>query len=306
VARRSGLGRGLGALIPGETDEMHAVVDGGGSAYRELPISVISPNRWQPRENFDDEELASLAASITAIGVLQPILVRSLGDADYELIAGERRWRAAQMAGLTSIPALIREAADQSSLEQAVVENLHRSDLNPLEEGAAYQHLIDEFELTQDQVAKRVGKSRSAVTNLLRLFQLPPEVQSMLASGALSAGHGRALLGIESAAERVRMAKSAVAKSTSVRELERQVKGQESSVQTGSAGKSTARSPKKSPPVLKPPALLELEELLEDHLATRVEVNIGSGHGQLVVEFADLDDLERLYLCMVDGKKDHE
>ena len=128
----------------------------------------------------------------------------------------------------------------------------------------------------------------------------------MLASGALSAGHGRALLGIESAAERVRMAKSAVSKSTSVRELERQVKGQESSVQTGSAGKSTARSPKKSRPVLKPPALLELEELLEDHLATRVEVNIGSGHGQLVVEFADLDDLERLYLCMVDGKQDHD
>ena len=192
MARRSGLGKGLGALIPTE------VVGDRASALREVPISSIRPNALQPRTHFDEEAMSSLAASIQELGVLQPVLVRAIDGADesYELIAGERRWRAARRAGLQTIPVLVQaRPTDVHSLEQALVENLHREDLNPLEEAAAYQQLIDEFGLTHEQVATRVGKSRAAVTNTLRLLQLPSGVQRALAEGTISAGHARALLG---------------------------------------------------------------------------------------------------------------
>jgi len=192
MARRSGLGKGLGALLPTE------VVGDRRSALREVPISSIRPNALQPRSHFDEEAMSSLAASIRELGVLQPILVREVdGEAEsYELIAGERRWRAARRAGLQTIPVLVQTAtSDVHSLEQALVENIHRADLNALEEAAAYQQLIDEFEFTHEQVATRVGKSRTAVTNTLRLLQLPSGAQRALAENTISAGHARALLG---------------------------------------------------------------------------------------------------------------
>src|SRR5271166_6468342 len=191
MARRSGLGKGLGALIPTEA------VSDRGSALREVPISSIRPNVLQPRTLFDEEAMVSLAASIRELGVLQPVLVRAVDDGDesYELIAGERRWRAARRAGLQTIPVLVQVADDVASLEQALVENLHRVDLNALEEAAAYQQLIDEFGLTHEQVATRMGKGRATVTNTLRLLQLPAGAQRALAERTISAGHARALLG---------------------------------------------------------------------------------------------------------------
>ncbi|MEY2588992.1 MAG: ParB family transcriptional regulator, chromosome partitioning protein, partial [Acidimicrobiaceae bacterium] len=191
MARRSGLGRGLGALIPAEVSG----VDQAETALLEVPVSQITTNPNQPRRSFDEEALASLTASVRELGVLQPLLVRPGGDDRYELIAGERRWRAAKRAGLPSVPVIVRTVDDTTSLEQALVENLHRQDLNALEEAAAYQQLIEDFHLTHDQVAAKVGKSRAAVSNTLRLFQLPPAIQKLVADGQLSAGHARALLG---------------------------------------------------------------------------------------------------------------
>lgn len=304
MARRSGLGRGLGALIPGEVPEGGVPDDANiaGAAYRELPVSAVVPNRRQPRGQFDDAALAELAASIREVGVLQPILVRSLGHDEFELIAGERRWRAAQLADLITIPALVREVAEQASIEHAIVENLHRSDLNPLEEAAGYQHLIDEFGLTQDAIATRVGKSRSAITNLLRLFQLPAAVQGLLADGELSAGHGRALLGLDSSDDQLKMARLSVREGLSVRELERRVKGDDGSLPTRSGPSGAKRSPRGRSDSTKPPALLELEKRLADHLQTHVDVAMGASKGRVTIDFAGLDDLERLYLAMVEGK----
>ncbi|MDH4148549.1 MAG: ParB/RepB/Spo0J family partition protein, partial [Acidimicrobiia bacterium] len=189
MSRRSGLGRGIGALIPTDlVNESHGDL-------RELPISSVVPNRFQPRAEFDEETLASLADSVRELGVLQPILVRPTDGDRYELIAGERRWRAARQAGLGVIPAIVRRLEDDTSLEQALVENIHREDLSVLEEAAAYQQLIEEFGLTQDEVAKRVGRSRSAVANTVRLLQLPPRIQRLVRERKLSAGHARALLG---------------------------------------------------------------------------------------------------------------
>ncbi|MGH9269581.1 MAG: ParB/RepB/Spo0J family partition protein, partial [Acidimicrobiales bacterium] len=214
MARRSGLGKGLGALIPTELAQDPTGV------FQELPIDVISPNTHQPRRHFDEEALTSLAASIRELGVLQPVLVRPAGDGAWELIAGERRWRAARRAGLRTIPALVRTVSDAASLEQALVENLHRADLNPMEEAAGYQQLIEEFHLTPVELAARVGKSRSAISNTLRLFQLPPAIQRLLADGELSAGHARALLGTPDRGFQESLARRAVAESLSVREVE--------------------------------------------------------------------------------------
>ncbi len=294
MQKRSGLGRGLGALIPTE------IAGGAGATLLDLPTSAIEPNRLQPREHFDEETLASLTASIRELGVLQPVLVRRLGDDRYELIAGERRWRAAKRAGLPSIPALVREVDDRQSLEQALVENLHRQDLNVLEEAAAYSQLMDDFNLTQEEVAQRVGKSRSAVANTLRLFHLPPMVQRFIADGRLSAGHARAILGTPDRAIQEVLAGEAVEKGWSVREVEAAVRAQvtaapEESTATDVGG--TAAPEERSPlhPSLREPALLELEELLSARLDTRVNVSIGAKRGRIVVEFADLDDLERIY-----------
>lgn len=293
--RRSGLGRGLGSLIPTET----RVADDG-EALREIPVSAIAANEYQPRNRFDEEALVSLTDSVRELGVLQPILVRESGDNRFELIAGERRWRAARRAGLATIPAIVREVDDRHSLEQALVENLHREDLNALEEGAAYQQLIDDFDLTQDEVAVRVGKSRSAISNTLRLFQLPGSVQRMVASGDISAGHGRAILGTPDRSEQERLAKRVVAEGLNVRQLEELVRGSAKAITEAVPGRSSSGGRVGE---TKPAALLELEQLLGDHLSTRVTVSMTSGRGRMTIEFADLADLERVYRVILAGEQ---
>lgn len=290
MARRSGLGKGLSALIPQEavTDRSSALVD--------MPIASITPNPNQPRVHFDEETLASLTASIKELGVLQPVLVRPLAEDRYELVAGERRLRAAKRAGLQSIPALIKDIDDSSSLEQALVENLHRQDLNPLEEAASYQQLIEDFGFTHEVLATRVGKSRAAITNTLRLFQLPPSIQRMVQEGRLSAGHARALLGTPDRAFQEALARRAVAEGMSVRAVEDAVKAR------GEGGSSDGQAPQPAQPRLRPPGLLELEELLSNHLDTRVKVEMGSKRGKVVVEFATLEDLERIYRAMTEPR----
>lgn len=301
MGRRSGLGRGLGALIP--TD----ITGSEGSALREVPVESIAPNPHQPRAYFDEEALAALTASVAELGVLQPILVREVGEDRFELIAGERRWRAAKRAGLPSIPVVVRTVDEVLSLEQALVENLHREDLNPLEEAAAYQQLMEDFSLTQEQVAQKVGRSRSAVANTLRLFQLPPSIQRLVAENQLAAGHARALLGTPDRAFQEDLARRIVARGLSVREAEEAVRlhndepGEaESDGSSDSAGPTGPPSSKR----LRPPGLLELEELLADHLDTRVKVSMAgaNGRGKMVVEFAGLEDLERIYRAMTEGR----
>ncbi len=291
MARRSGLGRGLGALIPTE------VTNEGSAALLELPVGAVSANNFQPRRHFDEEALASLTASVRELGVLQPILVRPLEEGRYELIAGERRWRAAKRAGLQTIPAIVRAATDVASLEQALVENLHRQDLNALEEAAAYQQLIEDFHLTHDEVAARVGKSRSAVSNALRLFQLPPTIQRLVADGQLSAGHARALLGTPDRGFQESLAKKAVAEALSVRDVEEAVR-RRNELAGQLSGSTTARPP--SGKQLRPPGLLELEDLLAGYLDTTVKVEMGAKKGRLVIDFATLEDLERIYRAMTE------
>lgn len=289
MARRSGLGRGLGALIPSDV-----LRDSGSLA--ELSVTAIRPNPRQPRAHFDEEALAMLTASIREVGVLQPVLVRQAGDEDYELIAGERRWRAARRAGLATVPAIIRSASAGESLEQALIENLNREELNPLEEAAGYQQLIEDFELTHEQLSARVGKSRVAITNSLRLFQLPPSVQRLVAEGRLSAGHARALLGTPDRAFQEALARKAANEQLSVRAVEEAVR------ERGRAGASEVSSddPRPATHRLRPPGILELEELLADWLNTRVRVDMGAHRGKVVIEFATLEDLERIYKAMTE------
>ena len=293
--RRSGLGKGLGALIPGG--------DGGAagqssSVLQEVPIGLVEPNPFQPRTSFDEETLLALSASIRELGVLQPILVRPLDSGRYQLIAGERRWRAAKRAGLATIPALVRDATDRASLEQAVVENLHRNDLNALEEAAAYQQLIEDFEMTHDEVATRVGKSRSAVSNTLRLLQLPSSIQHLVANGRLSAGHARALISSPDRAFQERLARRVVDDGLSVRAVEEAVKARNGEPE--SSEEMVGQPAPGSSPRLRPPGLLELEELLSGHLDTRVKVEMGSKRGRVVIDFATLEDLERIYRKVTD------
>jgi ParB family chromosome partitioning protein len=311
MARRSGLGKGLSALIPseatGETD----------SLLRVVPISHIRPNAYQPRSHFDEESMGALAASIREVGLLQPVLVRELEDEEdsYELIAGERRWRAARRAGLQTIPVLVQVADDVASLEQALVENLHRVDLNALEEAAAYQQLIDEFGLTHEQVATRMGKGRATVTNTLRLLQLPTGAQRALAERTISAGHARALLGTPDRALQEKMVDQIIEEGLTVRAVEELVRqggselrvvpdapetaeplGAPTGVTSGTTEPSTRRATVRKLPE---PGVLELEDLLSTYLNTRVKVDIQNRRGRLVVEFATLEDLERIYRAMV-------
>lgn len=286
--RRSGLGKGLGSLIPAD-------VEGDEGTFRELNVDEVTPNRYQPRDHFDEESLSALAASIAEVGVIQPIVVRASDDDGYELIAGERRWRAAKRAGLPSIPAIIRDSDDLASLETAVVENLHRQDLNALEEAAAYQQLIEDFALTQDQVATRVGRSRSAVANTIRLLHLPAPVQRLVIEGQLSAGHARALLAAPDAASQQALARRVVKERLTVRDIEELLRGEgEEAVESESASSSSAPT-RETVGTTTDPGVLELEELLAARLETRVKVQLGKGPGRLIVDFADLDDLERIY-----------
>jgi ParB family chromosome partitioning protein len=311
MARRSGLGKGLSALIPSEaTGESDSLL-------RVVPISHIRPNAYQPRSHFDEESMGSLAASIREVGLLQPVLVRQLeGEEDsYELIAGERRWRAARRAGLQTSPVLVQVADDVASLEQALVENLHRVDLNALEEAAAYQQLIDEFGLTHEQVATRMGKGRATVTNTLRLLQLPAGAQRALAERTISAGHARALLGTPDRALQEKMVDQIVEEGLTVRAVEELVRQGGSELRVVPDAPETTEpepstegvTPGVTPPAgrrpaarkLPEPGVLELEDLLSTYLNTRVKVDIQNRRGRLVVEFATLEDLERIYRAMV-------
>lgn len=287
MARRSGLGKGLGALIPTE------VMGDRSTALLDVPVASIEPNQHQPRTAFDEETLASLTASIREVGVLQPVLVREVEDGRYELIAGERRWRAAKRAGLQVIPAIVRTVSDLGRVEQALIENLHRQDLNPLEEAGAYQQLIEDFGLTHEQLSARVGRSRAAISNTLRLFQLPPSVQKMISEGQLSAGHARALLGTPDRGFQEALARRAVSEQLSVRAVEDAVK--ERNALGGGPEERRAR-----PAKLRPPGILELEELLSNHLDTRVKVDLGSKKGRVTIDFGSLEDLERIYRAMTE------
>lgn len=306
MARRSGLGKGLGALIPPE-----AVAQGDGTVFREVPVSSVTPNPYQPRRHFDEEALASLSASIRELGVLQPLLVRMLETGEYQLIAGERRWRAAKRAGLPTVPVIVKDIDDLGSLEQAVVENLHRRDLNPLEEAAAYQQLLDDFSMTHDQLAARVGKSRASITNTLRLFQLPATIQRFVAENQISAGHARTLLSTPDRDFQEKLAQRIVSEGLSVRAVEEEIRiytfgeeGMDSG--TKSTGSKNASGVKSASPEDKPQTqrlrqagLHELEVLLSEHLSTSVVVEEKGKRGRVIIDFADLNDLERIYRAMV-------
>jgi ParB family transcriptional regulator, chromosome partitioning protein len=306
MSRRSGLGRGLSSLIP-QAEQPGSVGVEGRPTLTEIAVGDITPNPNQPRVHFDEESLSELAASIAQIGVLQPILVRATDDG-FQLIAGERRWRAAKRAGLTTVPAVVRVSDDISAVEEALVENLHRADLTALEEAAAYLQLIEDFKLTHEDVAKRIGKSRSAVTNTLRLLGLPPEVQRLLADGKLSAGHARAILGTPDRALQERLAKHAAADGWSVRYTEDVIRN--GGVEPGPQAAPTPTPAPAPKPLdgagltgatrLRPPGLLELEQLLADHLDTRVGVQMGTKRGKVTIDFADLEDLERIYRRIVE------
>ena len=290
MVRRSGLGRGLGARIPNE------VVGDKSASFVDIPTRNIRPNPRQPRSHFDEESLAALTASIREVGVLQPVLVRAIGDDQYELIVGERRWRAARRAGLPVVPAIVRVTNEVGSMEQALIENLHREDLNPLEEAAAYQQLIEDFGLTHEELASRVARSRAAVSNTLRLFQLPPLVQKAVMEGQLSAGHARALLGTPDRSFQEALARRAVDEGLSVRAVEEAVKARNES--GGDLPSSTGTHSR-----LRPPGILELENLLSQHLDTRVKVDMGSRKGRVVIEFGSLEDLERIYRVMTEQER---
>ena len=291
--RPTGLGRGLAALIPepvavppelvGESASDDNKND---SRYVEIPVDSLSPNRLQPRSDFDDERMDELTRSIGEVGVLQPVLVRQTTDG-YELVAGERRWRSARRVGLTTIPAIVRTTDDRTALEHAVVENLHRDDLNPLEEAQAYHRLMDEFQMTQHEVAERVGRSRPAVTNSVRLLQLPDRILGMLRDGQISAGHGRALAGLDDRQVQETVADRIRDEGLSVRQTEDLARDLIQPVQT---------------PVIAPipgsaadAALLEVERLLSARLDTTVKVTTRGRRGRITVAFADRDDLSRIF-----------
>lgn len=285
MARQGGLGKGLGALIPQGAAEHRTPA---GTGYREIPIASIQPNQYQPRDVFDEEALGALADSIREVGLLQPVLVRPAGDG-FELIAGERRWRAARRVGLQVIPALVRETDDNTALEQALVENLQRDDLNPLEEASAYQQLIEDFHLTHEQVAARMGKSRAAVSNTLRLLQLPPSIQKAVRERQIGMGHARAILGTPDRAFQEALARRIVKEDLSVRQVEEAVRVRNDGEAGGTGGDVVTGR-------MRPAGLAELEEMLGDHLETRVKIRLGAGgKGTIAVDFAGLDDLERIY-----------
>jgi ParB family transcriptional regulator, chromosome partitioning protein len=313
VTRRGGLGKGLGALIPtapvappaerpgvvvaaatGEAVVAEpAPAEVPGASYREVPVDEIRPNAKQPRQAFDEDAHEELKTSIKEFGLLQPVVVRETGPGSYELVMGERRWRAGRDLGLPTIPAIVRDTADDAMLRDALLENLHRVQLNPLEEAAAYRQLLEEFGTTHEELANRIGRSRSQVTNTIRLLNLPVPVQRRVAAGVLSAGHARALLTLDDAEAQDALATRIVAEGLSVRAVEELV------VLAGH------EKPSASPPApsrrISAPALTDLADRLSDNFDTRVKVELGRRKGKIVVEFASVDDLERIVGLMVPG-----
>ncbi|MGL5830026.1 MAG: ParB/RepB/Spo0J family partition protein [Angustibacter sp.] len=325
--KRRGLGRGLGALIPAadgqRTDrpvdvffpekeddntssttllpdrpdvsrETLGLVETPGATYAEIDINAIVPNPRQPRTIFDEDELAELAGSIKEVGVLQPIVVRAVGSEStkFELIMGERRWRASQVAGLGAVPAIVRQTSDDDLLRDALLENLHRSSLNPLEEAAAYQQLLDDFSCTHEVLARRISRSRPQISNTIRLLRLPPLIQRRVAAGVLSAGHARALLSLPDGSSMERLAQRIVAEGLSVRTVEELVSSDTRSERKGRQPRSGSRQPE----------LDELAQRLSDHLDTRVALNLGRKRGRLSIEFATVDDLKRIVKLISPGE----
>ncbi|MBU3748858.1 MAG: ParB/RepB/Spo0J family partition protein [Mycobacterium sp.] len=314
--RRGGLGRGLASLIPtgpadggprlgdaaadvvigglptGRLPEDHAgEVENIGAVYRELDPGQIEPNPRQPRQIFDEEALAELVHSIRAFGLMQPIVVREVGPNRYQLVMGERRWRAAQQAGLTAIPAIVRETADDDLLRDALLENIHRAQLNPLEEAAAYQQLLDEFNVTHEELAGRIGRSRPVITNTIRLLRLPIPVQRRVAAGVLSAGHARALLALVAGPEaQEELAARIVAEGLSVRAAEEAV-----TLANGAETKPTGAKRRKP---IQMPGLQDVADRLSSTYDTRVSVSLGKRKGKIVVEFGSVDDLQRIVTLM--------
>jgi len=326
VNTRRGLGRGLGALIPtapedeGRTGAASAVAAGigdttgqqpgtaarngntaagsdpgadmnqvDGARFAEIPVEKVTPNPRQPREVFEEEAMAELVHSIKEVGLLQPVVVRPLAEGRYELIMGERRWRATKDAGLDTIPAIVRDTSDDAMLRDALLENLHRAQLNPLEEAAAYQQLLDDFGCTHDELAGRIGRSRPQISNTLRLLRLSPPVQRRVAAGVLSAGHARALVGVDEEDSQDRLAGRVVSEGLSVRALEEMIA-------TGSGGDDATRRRRPRKPVA--PGLADLGERLSERFETRVKVDLGQKKGRITVEFASLDDLRRIVEIM--------
>ncbi len=255
-----------------------------GAYFQELPVVAIAPNPRQPRQVFDEEALTELAASITEVGLLQPIVVRPRGEGGYELVMGERRWRAAQVAGLSVIPAIVRSTGDDGMLRDALLENLHRSDLNALEEAAAYDQLLQDFGCTHDELAARLGRSRPQISNTLRLLRLPAQVQRRVAAGVLSAGHARALLGLQDSAAQDRLAQRIIAEGLSVRSVEEII----------SLGEASTVAPRARTNKPHAPGLEDLASRLSDRFDTRVKVDLGRRKGRITVDFASVADLERI------------
>ncbi len=288
MSPRNALGKGLGSLIPTDLD------GDDDSVFRYVATAKIVPNQFQPRKHFDEEALEALTASVKEMGVLQPVLLREVEAGQYELIAGERRWRSAQRAGLDEIPAIVRDVSDVASLAEAVVENIHRQDLNPLEEAAAYRQLLDDFELTHEELAARMGKSRATISNTLRLLQLPAPVQRLVADQQLTAGHARAILAVPERSAQEELAQRIVREGLSVRAAEDAAKP------TLEVGKPESSAAPVSLPLTRDPALLELEEILSERFATNVGVTVGAKRGKIVIDFADIADLERIYRLLLD------
>jgi ParB family transcriptional regulator, chromosome partitioning protein len=323
--QRRGLGKGLGALIPeaprtgtatgmgtmtgtpNRVDIVHQgqLADTSGAApqtpdtglrqvagayFEEVAVGSITPNPRQPRQSFDEQALDELAASITEVGLLQPVVLRKISHGHYELVMGERRWRASQQAGLDYIPAIVRETPDTDMLRDALLENLHRQELNPLEEAAAYQQLLDDFGATHEQLAQKVGRSRPHISNTLRLLNLPPAVQGKLAAGIISAGHARAMLSLDDPQAQERLAERIVQEGLSVRSVEEIVLLREDKPE------KQPRKPATAKPVA--PALRHLSDRLSDLFETRVKVEMGRTKGKITVEFATIDDLERIVKAM--------
>jgi ParB family chromosome partitioning protein len=296
--RTGGLGRGLGALIPtgpSSPPASDAAQPVAGARFAEVPVDRITPNPLQPRTHFDEGALAELVVSIREVGLLQPVVVREIeGDDDgarFELVMGERRWRAGREAGLATIPAIVRDTADDDMLRDALLENLHRQQLNPLEEAAAYQQLLHEFGATHEELAARIGRSRPQISNTIRLLNLPAPVQRRVAAGVLSAGHARAILGLATPEAQERMAERAVAEGMSVRGVEEAVHLANSSPDDDKAPAARSKRPV-------PAGMVELADRLSDRFETRVKVDVGRARGKVTIEFASVDDLERIVAIM--------
>ncbi len=290
TARKGGLGRGLDALIPNTPVNTTPITTSTGvvvADQNEIDINLILPNPRQPRLIFDEVALSELSASIREVGVLQPPVVRAIDGGKYELIMGERRLRASKLAGLTKIPVIIRQTKDEELLREALLENLHRSQLNPLEEGAAYQNLLNDFGYTHDELAIKIGKSRPAISNTLRLLNLPASVQRKLAAGVLSAGHARALLTLTDEHEIEQLATKIIAEGLSVRAVEEVV-----ALMARNNQPTKSKSNKKVQTLS--PLLQQVSDELEDALDTRVSVELGKEKGRISIEFADLEDLQRI------------